>query len=539
MNLRLRAKFSLFFIALILTLVVFLSGAVLIQVNRSSMEVRDAHQSAVRSIVFNQIESHGIKLTTTLADALVNHVYLYDMDSIRDLAQSGRRQHGVSYLYVHDMMGRIIHDGTLTIEAHATRLDDIHMAKLSPDRAVETWITGNTEPGALTGGKAMAENGPPVFHVSAPIVIGNDVIGGVRMGFSFDAFAGEIADAQAELSNISDSGVNELLVTLAGVTVLLVAIGLGLADQLARWLTRPIEIIAAASRRIGRGEYGVETGIERTDEIGDLASNIEQMARSLEASEASLMAQHKEIQKRQMELMHLRKLESLGGLTAGIAHNLNNFMQPIGLLSEVLMQKFPPGSREQEMAKRIIESNRRASELLRNLMTYARQDVAAKNPESIATVVDDTLEIVAPTLPSTVVLNRDIEPETGTVLIDKGQIQTVVMNLVSNALDSLEGKPGEISVSLSRQERDGSLPADRPAVACISVADTGSGMDDETLDKMFDPFFTTKETGKGTGLGLSTAFGIVNDHGGAFSCESRPGKGTRIEFVLPLVAADR
>lgn len=262
------------------------------------------------------------------------------------------------------------------------------------------------------------------------------------------------------------------------------------------------------------------------------------MAHNLAESEKSLLAQHREIQEHQQELIQLKKLESLGSFTAGIAHNLNNFMQPIGMLSEVLLKETPKGTREREILERILASNRRAAELLRNLVTYARQEVTDKIPQPIYDVVDETLSLVLPTLPSTIRIRRELDPNVGLATINKGQIQTVLLNLISNAVDSLHSKVGDISVTLSRHE-PGTRPGSRArAFARLTVGDTGVGMNRETVERMFDPFFTTKAVGSGTGLGLSTAFGIIEEHAGSIRCESEPDKGTTIEILLPLAGND-
>lgn len=533
MKIHLRAKFSLLIVSLILVLVVVLSGSLLLQIRKSASDIRSAHEQAV-----SQIESQGIKLAGTLANALINHVYFFQMDTIRDLTASARRQHGVLYLYVHDPSGQIIHDGTDTIEAYNLSLDDERTRELRESQTIQTWFTGVADPAdpmSAVGGNQQEQR---IFHVTAPISIGSDLIGGIRIGFDLDSFAAEIGEAQASLSEISDSGLENLLFTLLAVTVFFVALGVILADQLARWLARPIEAIAQVTKQIGRGDYNVAIPVRRSDEIGDLAANVERMAHNLAESEKSLLAQHREIQEHQQELIQLKKLESLGSFTAGIAHNLNNFMQPIGMLSEVLLKETPKGTREREILERILASNRRAAELLRNLVTYARQEVTDKIPQPIYDVVDETLSLVLPTLPSTIRIRRELDPNVGLATINKGQIQTVLLNLISNAVDSLHSKVGDISVTLSRHE-PGTRPGSRArAFARLTVGDTGVGMNRETVERMFDPFFTTKAVGSGTGLGLSTAFGIIEEHAGSIRCESEPDKGTTIEILLPLAGND-
>lgn len=224
------------------------------------------------------------------------------------------------------------------------------------------------------------------------------------------------------------------------------------------------------------------------------------------------------------ELVQLKKMESLGSLTAGIAHNLNNFLQPIALYSALLLENYTDESETRQAIENILRSSNRAGDLVKQLMLYSRQERGKMTVQSISSVMNETLSLLLPAVPATVKVHRNIDENTGAVFMNKGQIQSAVMNLFSNAIDSLQENIGEITITLSQSGGN----------ACITIVDTGKGMDAETQERMFDPFYSTKDIGKGTGLGLSTVRGVIEDHGGVIHYTSSLGKGTTFQIILPL-----
>lgn len=244
----------------------------------------------------------------------------------------------------------------------------------------------------------------------------------------------------------------------------------------------------------------------------------------------------------QKQLAHAQKMQALGNLVGGVSHNLNNLMQPILVLSQRLEEGLPAGNNDQILAKTISHASKRAVDLIKQLMMFSRKEVSQRDYIDIHDLVVESIEIINSSLPSNAKLKTTLEEDTGLVLADFTQIQSVLMNLLSNAIDALDGAIGEINVQLLLQHPGENVPLhvaknSSESVALISVADTGMGMDEKTVRRIFDPFFTTKPQGKGTGLGLSTAFGIIKDHGGSINCSSQPNAGTVFEIRLPLVIA--
>jgi signal transduction histidine kinase len=204
------------------------------------------------------------------------------------------------------------------------------------------------------------------------------------------------------------------------------------------------------------------------------------------------------------------------------------------------LRKLPDDSEHRERLEKVVQAAMRARDLVSKILTFSRQeDLAQKNIDVIA-IVKETLGLLRTTLPSTVKLKEDVHLDNGQIFADAAQIGTVLLNLASNAADSMDGKPGSLEIALARVEIGehsiGGLKSAEPGpYARIQVKDTGHGMDEATLKRIFEPFFTTKDVGKGTGLGLATAYGIIANHGGIIEVSSKVDVGTTFDVYLPLV----
>ncbi|MBC8338280.1 MAG: PAS-domain containing protein [Alphaproteobacteria bacterium] len=241
----------------------------------------------------------------------------------------------------------------------------------------------------------------------------------------------------------------------------------------------------------------------------------------------------------QNELTHHNKMESLGHMAGGIAHNLNNMLQPILILGKLVKDRLDEESQEHRNMDVICQAASGAKELVQRISTFSRQQGLIRNRADMYHIIREGLDLVASTIPSSITVRENLDAQTGQVYVDTAQIQTVLMNLVSNAVDDMDGKAGELSVSLSRitlnETAESPVPGlDAGIFAKLTVTDTGHGMDPETLEKIFDPFFTTKGVGQGTGLGLSSAFGIIQKHAGTIHVKSEAGHGATFEVYLPL-----
>jgi PAS domain S-box-containing protein len=228
------------------------------------------------------------------------------------------------------------------------------------------------------------------------------------------------------------------------------------------------------------------------------------------------------------QLLHSQKLEALGTLAGGIAHDLNNTLTPIMALSKLTARRLPQGDAVRSTLETIFAASEQARDLVQRVLAFSRRDKIEKVLTSPSKLVGDALVLLRATLPSSIQLRTAIA-EVPLIFADSSQIHQVVTNLVANAAQAIGEKQGTITVTL---ERAGGASG-RETVR-LAVGDTGKGMDEATQRRIFEPFFTTKEVGQGTGLGLAIIEGIVNDHGGRIEVHSELGKGSRFDIFFPL-----
>ena len=248
--------------------------------------------------------------------------------------------------------------------------------------------------------------------------------------------------------------------------------------------------------------------------------------------------------KRQSQMIQIQKMDALGTLAGGIAHDFNNMLTPILALSQLSLRSVPESDRLHLRLEKIIQAAQRAKDLANRILTFSRQSnlQVSHQPFDISLVVRESVGLLQSTLPSSMTLNVSIHPECGTVLGNASQIQSVLMNLCSNAADAMEGHAGVLTISLKPLSARPRTLTPHPRggrYAELSVIDNGKGMDENTIKLIFNPFFTTKEVGRGTGLGLSMAHGIIHEHGGDITVESKPGKGSTFRVFLPLMRKER
>jgi PAS domain S-box-containing protein len=237
----------------------------------------------------------------------------------------------------------------------------------------------------------------------------------------------------------------------------------------------------------------------------------------------------------QNQLLHAQKLEALGTLAGGIAHDLNNTLVPILGLAKLTLRHLPEGSRESANVLTMLQAGERARDLVRQILAFSRKDGPSREAFEIDLVARDALMIAHASIPSTIRIVEAIERALP-MLGDAGQLHQVIINLVVNAAHAIGDAMGTITVALAADEAPLADASGPPVpVIRLSVSDTGCGIDARTLRRIFEPFFTTKPVGEGTGLGLSMVHGIVVQHGGRIAVESRVGQGTRFDIFLPAL----
>jgi signal transduction histidine kinase len=224
------------------------------------------------------------------------------------------------------------------------------------------------------------------------------------------------------------------------------------------------------------------------------------------------------------QLRHSQKLEALGTLAGGIAHDLNNTLVPIVALSKSVARRLPEGSRDRASLELIMQAADRARDLASRILTFSRKEQVQHTLVNLEQVVRQGIKLLRSLVPTTMDLTAELAP-VPPILADPGQCYQILVNLVSNASRAIGTASGAITVRL---EHDAG--ANR---AVLSVRDDGCGMDDATRRRIFEPFFTTRKVGEGTGLGLSVVHGIVTGHGGSIDVTSAPGEGTTFFIRFP------
>ncbi|QTD47991.1 PAS domain S-box protein [Sulfidibacter corallicola] len=239
------------------------------------------------------------------------------------------------------------------------------------------------------------------------------------------------------------------------------------------------------------------------------------------------------------QLRQAQKMEAIGTLAGGIAHDFNNILGGIFGYVELMLEDAEDGSYLKEDLQEMMKACVRGKELVQQILTFSRQDQPRREPVHLQPVVKESLKLLRATLPSTIEIHRDIDPNLGTVAVDPTQIHQVMMNLCTNAYHAMRESGGILTVRLSHVVFDEThnfevrnLPFGHYAL--LSVADTGVGMSEQTMARIFDPFFTTKRLGEGTGMGLSVVHGIVENHEGTIQVESELGRGTCFKVYLPI-----
>ncbi len=249
------------------------------------------------------------------------------------------------------------------------------------------------------------------------------------------------------------------------------------------------------------------------------------------------ITERKEVEK---VIRQMQKMEALGVLAGGIAHDLNNILMPIMINTDIALLDLPEGNPTREYLRMVQEAASRGKDLIKQIMAFSRQEERMKTPLDLGPIINEGLRLIRCSIPSNIEISQHISAPTALVLADATQMDQVLINLCSNAAQAMGIKGGVLDVRLTEVEIDSrseNRVLDLPTGSYVrmDVSDTGPGMDKKIMDRIFQPFFTTKRPGEGTGMGLSVVHGIVKEHGGAVTVSSEIGKGSTFSVFLPLL----
>jgi PAS domain S-box-containing protein len=242
------------------------------------------------------------------------------------------------------------------------------------------------------------------------------------------------------------------------------------------------------------------------------------------------------------QLRQTQKMEAIGTLAGGIAHDFNNILAAIHGHTELALAALEGNPSVRAHLAAVAGAAHRAAELVRQILTFSRQQPVERRPIQLGPLVAETLTLLRATIPAWIEFETVLPAEGPTVLADASQIHQILMNLGTNASHAMKAGPGRLRVTLERCVVEAEHPAAPVGVrsgiyARLSIGDTGQGMSPTTLQRIFDPFFTTKPPGEGTGLGLAVVRGIMDSHQGAITVTSAPGQGTVFDLYFPALAA--
>jgi two-component system NtrC family sensor kinase len=308
------------------------------------------------------------------------------------------------------------------------------------------------------------------------------------------------------------AGITNLTNLLTGFGIVFIVVAMGSLLFILRSFTRPVEVLTEAARRIGDGDLSGGFTLDREDEIGVLSKTLDDMKTKLKSSYDLLLQSEK------MALM--------GQIVAGIAHELNNPLTiVIGNIQLMLMRE--RNEKSVESLSRIQDGAERASKIVKNLLTFARQETPERKLVSVNSIITKSIELRSYELRvSNIEVSTELHEDLPETMADPHQLQQVFLNLIVNAEHAMiEAHSKGLLRITTRRDEDKIL---------VFLSDDGPGIPNENLHRIFEPFFTTKAVGKGTGLGLSICQGIIVEHGGTIEVESTVGRGTTFVIELPI-----
>ena len=326
------------------------------------------------------------------------------------------------------------------------------------------------------------------------------------------------------------------ILVFTSVIVIGVVLSIFSAGFLSQRIVGPIRELQEGMRNLTKGDFSNKISLHRKDEIGSLARSFKWVQEELrktydtlkgeiQTADKNLARAYEELKDKQNQLVQAERMASMGQLSAGVAHELNNPLGTILLYSHLLKKQLSEKDTRQEDIDMIVRESMRCKNIIRDLLNFSRQSHVYKTPTDVQNIVEEAITICSSHLEE-----KDISFETHWRYttkrphLDGAQIKQMLINLLSNAVDAIEHK-GTVTIGIYQPCANNLR---------LEISDTGCGIEPEHLSHVFTPFFTTKQPGKGTGLGLAIAYGIVKMHSGDIFIESSPGQGTTVIIKLPL-----
>jgi signal transduction histidine kinase len=317
-------------------------------------------------------------------------------------------------------------------------------------------------------------------------------------------------------------------------TLAMVVVGYLISQSIAN----PILKLRSLTQSVAAGDLNQSSGLNRTDEIGELAEAFDVMTLRLRERTATadrlyeeaiqtnkeLAETNERLRTTQLQLIQSEKLAAIGQLTAGIVHDVKNPLTVIKGVAELLLYEDQLNAEIKSELSLIRESALKANNIVSDLLKFSRQSKPEMGEQDMRETIDTALRLTAyPIRKAHVQVTKDLPDQPVIMTYDVQQIEQVLVNIISNAVQAMQGG-GTLRVNLSQSD----------GLVAIAIQDTGTGISPEHLTRIFDPFFTTKPEGEGTGLGLSVSYGIISNHSGRIEVDSEMGQGSTFTIILPM-----
>ncbi len=508
MKLKLHHRYSLVIVALLLSVVTLISGAAVLAFSSLSERTEEASARVMGDALRQQAISDGQDLAALASQIVASSLYDFDMRDLDEDLRALRRYKGILAIRVVDPRGRILHDGSDQLSDYGRRTRDVVTEKALQTRSVISGIEGD------------------ILSVGAPVMIGDRLLGAIHVDISLGDLMAHVFNLRSEVIRLSDEAHRSLLIIVGMAALILGIVGLVVGLLVGRGLSQPIRALSAATRSIGQGETASGLPVDRSDEIGDLARDLEKMADSLRQSS------------------RMSRLATVGEVAVGVAHELNQPLSTIRMAADNGLASLDSAKTDEEYLRSKLEL---VSQLAGNMGEQIQRMCAVGRRDGRRIIFDprvsvrDALALHGGGIEAAgieLTVDWPVLPADAPSLSVQGlpnQLMQVVVNLIANARDAivergdtplgrLRGVRGQIRMTMSADPilREFSL----------EIADNGGGIPPEIIGRIFDPFFTTKEVTKGTGLGLSISYGIVAGMGGHIDVRNGP-DGAIFTVALP------
>jgi len=306
-----------------------------------------------------------------------------------------------------------------------------------------------------------------------------------------------------------------------GIALAGVALSIFLSLYLSSIISGPIRKMVTASKQLANGDLDVKVAIKSQDEFGELANTFNSMASALKERDEQLKEYTKS------KIMESERLAIIGQLAANVAHEINNPLQGIVTYSHLLLETMPNEEWSRGNLEKIVTQANRCRDIIRGLLDFARQRKIEKRLYNVNNVIKECVSLLEnQALFQNIQIIKKLDPKLPEIVFDPSQVERVFLNIIINAAEAMESN-GKLVLATRFNSVERMVE--------IAFSDTGPGISKENMEKVFSPFFTTKDVGHGVGLGLAISYGIVKEHKGTITVESKVGKGTSFTVKLPMI----